>query len=402
MTLPPALPRRHTCRAGQRSSLQYTAAVASVAGLVALANTGGSGFVTAPGTIRGAGHATDTSAVASFMATSPTVGAKSSAANSLSSEATMAARIALLAAAVVGGRAAKNQLTSDAGQASLRGGGVTPRGRSTSVSRQLGGVDFSGNATPWDTIESKPLGVEDLQNVHGVLLLCAFCLALFQAGRIALHQAPSIPEVWTTTAIYLPWTYFCWRDTAKLEGHYQVTFYASCGWAIMSLASLHSVAYQASAPDYSLAILYFGNFINAIAGIYFYGYHWSRMWRHFTQNRFRPLWIPGLVGLMCLHSLTPADLFKRLDDPKWWSTICQIYPDEWWWVADVRCIELFVTAAALWLILLHIQGVFTGMKNAFVVVFCTIFLPLVVMVAETSWLRASSWQHYLMQGPKYW
>lgn len=263
-------------------------------------------------------------------------------------------------------------------------------------------VDWLGKSTKWGNIEERSIYDVDWRNVHGVLTISSIVLFLYQIVRILLHQAPSIPEVWITTAIYLPWTFVCFRDTAKLEEHYRVTFYASCGWAIMSLASLHSVVYQAQSPELSFAILAFGNVVFAVASAYFYSYHWSRMWRHFQQNRFRPLWIPGLLGLMCLHGLTIADFAKRIDDMGWWKTVCLIYPDEWWWVADVRIIELFVTAAALWLIILHIQGVFTGMKNAALVVIGTIFAPLVVMGLESTWLRASAWQHYLMQGPKYW
>merc|ERR1711862_55322 len=100
--------------------------------------------------------------------------------------------------------------------------------------------------------------------------------------------------------------------------------------------------------------------------------------------------------------LTILDFAKRVDDAGWWKTVCQIYPGEWWWVADVRLIELFVTAAALLLIILHIQGVFTGMRNAAVVVAGTIVSPLLVMLLESTWLRASAWQHYFMVGPKYW
>eukprot|EP00435_Cladocopium_sp_Y103_P051191 s1418_g15.t2 len=190
---------------------------------------------------------------------------------------------------------------------------------------------------------------------------------IIQCESFVAHQAPTELEVWLTAMVYIPWIFFCWRDSEQLENHYAVTFYASCGWAFMSLSSLFSVLYQEKYPDFALGILLFGNFVFALACLYFYGYHWTRMWRHFTQNRFRPLWIPGLLGLMCLHLLTPLDLMKRLDDPGWWKTVCSVYNDEWWWVADVRIIELFVTAAALLLIILHIQGVFTGMKNAAVV-----------------------------------
>lgn len=263
-------------------------------------------------------------------------------------------------------------------------------------------VDWAGSSTGWGSIEAKSLLEIDWLNVHGILTLSSLMLFLAQSVRIAAHQSPSLLEVWITTAIYLPWIYLCWRDTEKLENHYRVTFYASCGWGFMSLASLHSVLYQDKFPDLSFGILAVGNLVFAVSCAYFYTYHWTRMWRHYQENRFRPLWIPGLLGLMLLHSLTIADFAKRLDDAGWWKTVCLIYPDEWWWVADVRIIELFVTAAALWLIVLHIQGVFTGMKNAAIVVIGTIFLPLIVMVLESTWLRASAWQHYLMVGPKYW
>eukprot|EP00434_Breviolum_minutum_P015288 symbB.v1.2.013472.t1/scaffold951.1/size304340/12 len=187
------------------------------------------------------------------------------------------------------------------------------------------------------------------------ILECETCEDSKAVQRSKAHQAPTELEVWLTAMVYVPWIFFCWRDSEQLENHYAVTFYASCGWAVMSLSSLFSVLYQDKYPDAALGILMFGNFVFAVACLYFYGYHWTRMWRHFTQNRFRPLWIPGLLGLMCLHLLTPFDLMKRLDDPGWWKTVCSVYNDEWWWVADVRIIELFVTAAALLLIILHIQ-----------------------------------------------
>jgi len=251
--------------------------------------------------------------------------------------------------------------------------------------------------------QEKSISSVNWRNEHGALAISSIVLFIYQLVRIAiLRQPPSSPEVWTTTAIYLPWIFLCWRDTIKLEAHYRVTFYASCGWGIMSLASLWSSMLQAKSPALAFDVLAAGNVVFAVACIYFYSYHWSRMFRHFVQGRFRPLWIPGLMGLMALHALTPADFYKRIDDEGWWKTVCQIYTDEWWWVADVRIIELFVTAAALWLIVLHIQGVFTGMKNAALVVIGTIFAPLIIMVLESTWLRASSWQHYFMLGPKYW
>lgn len=280
---------------------------------------------------------------------------------------------------------------------------LRPQARRSGAALQAGPqVDWAGTATGWDDIRQKSILDIEWTNVHGILTISAFILFAGQILRILAHQAPTEIEVFLTTAVYLPWIYFCWRDTDQLETHYQVTFYASCGWGIMSLASLYSVLYQDKFPDFAFGALAAGNVVFGLSCLYFYGYHWTRMWRHFTQNRFRPLWIPGLVGLMALHGLTIWDFSKRVDDGGWWKTVCTVYPDEWWWVADVRIIELFVTAAALLLIILHIKGVFTGMKNAAVVVIGTIFAPLGLMVLESTWLRASAWQHYLMVGPKYW
>lgn len=312
---------------------------------------------------------------------------------------TAAAVGALLLSVAAGGGAASaaRQRSREAATPSAADGRASLAAR-----RAAPKVDWVGSATGWDEIKERPLSEVNWLNVHGVFTVLCAALFLYQMVRIASHQAPSMPEVWFTTGVYLPWIYFCWRDTEQLENHYRVTFYASCGWGIMSLASLHSVMYQEKFPELAFGILAAGNAVFAASCAYFYGYHWTRMWRHYQQNRFRPLWIPGLLGLMLLHFLTVWDFLKRLDDGGWWKTVCTIYPDEWWWVADVRIIELFVTAAALWLIILHIQGVFTGMKNAALVVVGTIFTPLLVMVLESTWLRASAWQHYMMVGPKYW
>ena len=59
--------------------------------------------------------------------------------------------------------------------------------------------------------------------------MCASALFLAQITRILAHQAPTEQEAWLTASIYVPWIYFCWRDSEQLENHYAVTFYASCG-----------------------------------------------------------------------------------------------------------------------------------------------------------------------------
>jgi len=281
---------------------------------------------------------------------------------------------------------------TNAAQASRRGRSVRSAGR----------VDWLGTETGWNELKRGSLSELDWLNEHGILTISCLTLFTAQVIRLLLHQPPTVLEVWLTTSVYLPWMYFCWRDTQKLEYHYQVTFYASCGWGFFSLTSLHSMMLQDKYPELAFGVLSAGMVVFTVACLYFYGYHWARMWRHFQQNRFRPLWIPGLTGLMALHGLSFVDYWKRIDDPGWWKVVCTIYSDEWWWVSDVRIIELFVTAAALWLIILHIKGVFTGMKNAAVVVLFTIAAPFVLMLLESTWIRASSWQHYFMLGPKYW
>jgi len=94
-------------------------------------------------------------------------------------------------------------------------------------------------------------------------------------------------------------------------------------------------------------------------------------------------------------------ILKMLDDPGWLPTIIKIYSDEWRWIADTRLLELYLTAAALFLVILHLKGVLTGTKNAAAVFLGTVILPTAALFMETYTLDASAWQHFFMVGPKY-
>merc|ERR1712207_58682 len=135
-----------------------------------------------------------------------------------------------------------------------------------------------------------------------------------------------------------------YQDVPKLEPHYQVSFYASCGWTFYAWVSLvHGMAYGPS-PLLPIALaepLHASASIIFLAScIYFYTYHWGRQIRHAIEGRFRPWFAAGLASLTVVHGLTVGHVLKMLDDPGWWKTIAHIYDDEWRWLADTRLLEL--------------------------------------------------------------
>merc|ERR1719436_729627 len=134
---------------------------------------------------------------------------------------------------------------------------------------------------------------------------------------------------------------------------------------------------------------------------YFYTYHWGRQIRHVIEGRFRPWFAAGLASLTAVHGLTVGHVLKVLDDPGWWKTVAHIYDDEWQWLADTRLLELYLTAAALFLVILHLKGVLTGTKNATVLFLGTVIIPTAALFLETFNLKACAWEHYFMVGPKY-
>ncbi|OLQ13139.1 hypothetical protein AK812_SmicGene2880 [Symbiodinium microadriaticum] len=175
---------------------------------------------------------------------------------------------------------------------------------------------------------------------------------------------PTSTEALIAILIYLGLYTSRFEEINKMDKHYQVSFYASCGWTFYALASLiHALSYG---PDPLLDR----------------GYHWGRMARHVQEGRFRPYFALGLASLTFVHGLT---------DPGWYDTVQKIYPDQWQWIADTRLAELYLTALALFLVILHLRGVLTGTANATWVFLGTVIVPTAALFLETFQLRAVAW-----------
>lgn len=247
--------------------------------------------------------------------------------------------------------------------------------------------------------------MEDLTWAHDQTFwaVAASMLWLFEVWRFANVVPPTELEAAVAGLVYLGLYGSRYQEIEHLPEHYRVTFYASCGWAVYSYASLVHVMFG-SASGVGAAEAFHGAASAVFLGscAYFYYFHWSRMYRHCLENRFRPWFAFGLAGLTAVHLLSIAHIFKVLDDPKWWPTVASIFPNEWHFVADIRFAELFLTAAALFLVICHLRGVLTGARNAAVVFAGTVFAPTAALLLEAEPLRASAWQHYFMLGPKHW
>jgi len=217
---------------------------------------------------------------------------------------------------------------------------------------------------------------------------------------------PTSTEALLAVFIYLGLYASRLEEVKKMDKHYQVSFYASCGWTFYALASLfHALSCGPEPPlsrDIAENLHTFGAGIFLLSCGYFYSYHWGRMFRHAQEGRFRPYFAFGLASLTFVHGLTVGHIWKMMDDPQWYDTIQKIYPDQWQWIADTRFAELYLTALALFLVILHLRGVLTGTANATWVFLGTVIVPTAALFWETFQLRAVAWQHYWMYGPKHW
>eukprot|EP00929_Paragymnodinium_shiwhaense_P122518 TRINITY_DN9533_c0_g1_i1.p1 TRINITY_DN9533_c0_g1~~TRINITY_DN9533_c0_g1_i1.p1 ORF type:complete len:343 (+),score=66.68 TRINITY_DN9533_c0_g1_i1:93-1121(+) len=228
----------------------------------------------------------------------------------------------------------------------------------------------------------------------------------FDMVRFFALVPPVALEVVFITLIYMGLYGSRLQEVQKLEKHYQVSFYASVGWTFYAITSLvHAMAYS---PDPMLSkgaaegLHSVGAMVYLASCGYFYSYHWGRQLRHVQEGRFRPLFAGGLASLTFVHGLTVAHIFKMFDDSKWYETVNFLYPDQWHWVADTRLAELYLTALALFLVILHLRGVLTGTRNAVWVFLGTVIAPTAALFYETMSLNAVAWNHYWMVGPKYW
>jgi len=290
---------------------------------------------------------------------------------------------------------------------------VTASTRGSSVSRQFQpsqpagfvAVDSAYNPS-WLEIEGR--GFWDMQWAHSGTAWAAAATALFgfDLWRFLNLVPPTAAEAVVAGIIYTGLYRSRYLDIPKLDKHYQVSFYASVGWTVYAIASLvHGMAYSSDPvlPP-AVAEAFHGGASAVYLGscAYFYQYHWGRMVKHVQQGRFRPWFAAGLLSLTVVHALTVGHIFKVLDDPKWFDTVNRIYTDEWRFLADTRLVELYVTAAALFLVIMHLRGVVTGTLNATIVFLGTVILPTAALFYETFYMNACAWQHYVMYGPKHW
>jgi len=258
-----------------------------------------------------------------------------------------------------------------------------------------------------DWLKMEEHQIDDLKWAHPQTGWAAAATALyaFDMWRFFGLVKPAALEAMMAIVIYLGLYCSRYQEVRDMDKHYQVSFYASCGWTFYALASLiHALSYG---PDplmsrgYAEALHGVGCTIYLGSCAYFYSYHWGRAWRHIQEGRFRPWFAVGLGSLSLVHGLTVGHIWKMMEDPGWFDTVQKIYVDQWQWIADTRLAELYLTAAALFLVILHLRGVLTGTANSVWVFLGTVIVPTVALFWETTSLNAVAWQHYWMVGPKH-
>jgi len=223
------------------------------------------------------------------------------------------------------------------------------------------------------------------KDAHGVACVLSGVLFLFELVRFVYGEAPSDFECYFAAAIYMVIYASRFEGIRKLPSHFRVTFYATTGWTIYYIAHLLA----ATTPEYFAHGVYPAGIVFLASTIYFYKHWIERMWRHYVQDRFRPYYVPGLLGLMYFHGLDTVDLFNQWVDPKYWLHRVMILPDQVWTIQDVRLTGLFMSSMALFMITLHNKGVLTGGRNTLITVLFTIFVPAFFLTGTHATLQAS-------------
>lgn len=262
------------------------------------------------------------------------------------------------------------------------------------VLEELGDIAVAGSdvATPhWSEQPlarpktSKTMEQLDWPNVHG--LACALSGVLFIAELVRFVSGipPSDIECYVGAAIYAVIYASRFDGIRKLPSHFRVTFYATTGWTIYYIAHLLA----ATQPEIFAHGVYPAGIVMLASTIYFYKHWIERMWRHYLEDRFRPYYVPGLLGLMYFHALDLIDMFNQWLDPLYWTHQTMIFPDQAWTIQDVRLTGLFMSSMALFMITLHNKGVLTGGANTLITVLFTIFVPALFLTGTHASLQAS-------------
>jgi len=225
----------------------------------------------------------------------------------------------------------------------------------------------------------------DWPNLHGVACGLSGALFLFELVRFVAGQPPSDFECYAAALIYAAIYASRFSGIRTLPPHFRVTFYATTGWTVYYISHLLA----ATAPELFAHSVYPTGIVFLASTIYFYKHWIERMWRHFMEDRFRPYYLPGLLGLMYFHGLDVADLFNQWLDPDYWVHVPMTLPDQAWTIQDVRLTGLFMSSMALFMITLHNKGVLTGGRNTLITVLFTIFVPAFFLTGSHATLQAS-------------
>mmetsp|Transcript_97220 Transcript_97220/g.175649 ORF Transcript_97220/g.175649 Transcript_97220/m.175649 type:complete len:339 (-) Transcript_97220:212-1228(-) len=276
--------------------------------------------------------------------------------------------------------------------------------RQSVASNTLQQMDTAYNPA-WADVKERPISSLEWAHPQTFFAVAATAVYGFDMLRFIGLVKPTNVEALAVIVIYLGLYCSRYQEVRNMHKHYQVSFYASCGWTFYALASLvHALSYSPSpllsrGPAEALHSGACAVFLGSC--LYFYSYHWGRQIRHIQEGRFRPWFAVGLASLTAVHGLTVGHIWKMLEDPGWFDTIAQIYSDQWQWIADTRLAELYLTALALFLVILHLKGVLTGTRNSVWVFLGTVIVPTAALFYETVQLNAVAWQHYFMVGPKH-
>jgi len=225
----------------------------------------------------------------------------------------------------------------------------------------------------------------DWSNLHGVSCLLSAALFLVALVRFVAGQPPSDVECYSAALVYTAVYVSRFSGIRVLAPHFRVTFYATTGWSAYYVAHLLAATW----PELFSCSVYPTGIIFLASTVYFYKHWLERMYRHFVEDRFRPYYVPGLLGLMYFHALDIIDMFNQWLDPEYWAHIILTLPDQAWTIQDVRLTGLFMSSMALFMITLHNKGVLTGGRNTFITVLFTIFVPALFLTITHASLQAS-------------
>jgi len=263
------------------------------------------------------------------------------------------------------------------------------------VGEAIGDVADAGNdtATPHWSVKpmAKPKKAVPLAKImrpvtpHSVACGASGVLFAAELVRFVAGLPPSDMECYFAAICYAIIYATRFEAIRTLPSHFRVTFYATTGWTIYYIA--HMLA--ATNPEVFGHSVYATGIIFLASTIYFYSHWLKRMWRHWTQDRFRPYYMPGLMGLMYFHGLDIADMFNQWLDPLYWNHIVIPFPEQAWTIKDVRLTGLFMSSMALFMITLHNKGVLTGGTNTLITVLFTIFVPALFLTGTHATLQAS-------------